>query len=177
MTVLIIIAAVAMLVSLFGYARLRRAYNGVIGVPGSYFATIGIMLVVYMIIGLFGPKTEVGAGVAEIITTIVVGIIAIGYLVYVMLCKCKTVAQRIFLPIAVVLIAFGWCWRLLGAIFMKIPMEVKMPETQEPDPDEQPVKEVEVWRENGYMKEQLKVSSDGERYYDPEDGEWHKIKK
>lgn len=41
----------------------------------------------------------------------------------------------------------------------------------------QPEKKVEVWRENGMMRENLKVSSDGERYYDPDDGEWHKIKK
>lgn len=34
-----------------------------------------------------------------------------------------------------------------------------------------------VWREDGFGKEYLKVSRDGERYFDPEDGEWHRIKK
>ncbi len=135
MAILIIVVILAMLASLFGYARLRRAYNGVIGVPGSYFATIGLMLTVYMIIGLFQPKTEVGAGIAEIIFTIAVAIIAIGYLVFVMLCKCNTLAQKIFLPFAVVLIAFGWCWRLLGAIFMKIPMQVDMGEKKAAFPE------------------------------------------
>ena len=47
------------------------------------------------------------------------------------------------------------------------------PQKSEPEPK----KEVKVWRENGYMKEHLKVSSDGERYFDPDDGQWHKIKK
>ena len=42
--------------------------------------------------------------------------------------------------------------------------------------EEAPAPKVEVWRENGMMKEHLKVSSDGKRYYDPEDGEWHPIK-
>jgi len=39
-------------------------------------------------------------------------------------------------------------------------------------------KEVRVWRENewGHVVENYKVSSDGERYYDPKDGEWHRIK-
>ena len=37
--------------------------------------------------------------------------------------------------------------------------------------------ETEVWRMNGMMRENLRVSSDGERYYDPDDGEWHRIKK
>lgn len=38
-------------------------------------------------------------------------------------------------------------------------------------------KKVEVWRENGMMRENLKVNSTGDMYYDPEDGEWHKIQK
>ena len=47
-------------------------------------------------------------------------------------------------------------------------------------PAEQPVEQekVEVWRrtENG-GREDLRVNSSGEMYYDPDDGEWHKIKK
>lgn len=30
---------------------------------------------------------------------------------------------------------------------------------------------------NGMMRENLRVSDDGERYYDPDDGDWHCIKK
>lgn len=45
--------------------------------------------------------------------------------------------------------------------------------------EEQPrvEKKVEVWRENGLMRENLKVNSTGDMYYDPDDGEWHKIEK
>jgi len=34
---------------------------------------------------------------------------------------------------------------------------------------------VEVTRRDGFFVENLKVSSDGERYYDDRDGEWHKV--
>lgn len=37
--------------------------------------------------------------------------------------------------------------------------------------------DVKVWKEDDYgYKEYLKVSSDGQRYFDPKDSEWHKIK-
>ena len=74
----------------------------------------------------------------------------------------------------------GWVLGLLDGIGQNAKQEqldegyTYVPE-EEPEV-EAPAKKVEVWRENGYMKEHLKVSSDGERYYDPEDGEWHRIK-
>ena len=74
----------------------------------------------------------------------------------------------------------GWLFGLLDGIGQDDGQEqleepfVYVPD-EEPE-EEAPAKTVEVWRENGMMKEHLKVSSDGERYYDPEDGEWHKIK-
>lgn len=45
--------------------------------------------------------------------------------------------------------------------------------------DTKPVEkeDVKVWRENGMSKEYLKVNSSNDMYYDPEDGEWHKIQK
>lgn len=74
----------------------------------------------------------------------------------------------------------GWVMGLLDGIGQNERQEqIEEPFTYVPDeeePEEEPTKKVEVWRENGYMKEHLKVSSDGERYYDPEDGEWHNIK-
>ncbi|MBQ8231490.1 MAG: hypothetical protein IJZ34_06165 [Lachnospiraceae bacterium] len=44
---------------------------------------------------------------------------------------------------------------------------------------EEPVRKekVEVWRMNGMVRENLKVNSDNTMYYDPDDGEWKKIKK
>ncbi len=37
--------------------------------------------------------------------------------------------------------------------------------------------QVEVWRENGMMRENLKVNSSGDMYFDPDDQQWHKIKR
>ena len=45
--------------------------------------------------------------------------------------------------------------------------------TSEPEPETK--KEVKVWRGEGLGKEYLKVNSTGDMYFDPEDGEWHKI--
>lgn len=73
----------------------------------------------------------------------------------------------------------GWVLGLLDGIGQDTEQEqIEEPFVYVPDeePEEEPVKKVEVWRENGYMRENLKVSSDGERYYDPDDGEWHNIK-
>ena len=40
-----------------------------------------------------------------------------------MLTRCLTVAQRIQRLFAACLIGFGFCWRLLAAIFLHMPME------------------------------------------------------
>ena len=75
----------------------------------------------------------------------------------------------------------GWFLGLLDGLGQNLDQE-QIEESYTYVPDEEPEEEyttqqVEVWRENGYMKEHLKVSSDGQRYYDPEDGKWHNIKK
>ena len=74
----------------------------------------------------------------------------------------------------------GWVLGLLEGIGQGEEQEqIEEPFVYVPDEEpheEEPTQKVEVWRENGYMKEHLKVSSDGQRYYDPEDGEWHNIK-
>ena len=73
----------------------------------------------------------------------------------------------------------GWVLGLLDGIGQDDTQEqIDEPFTYTPEAEieEDPAPKVEVWRENGMMKEHLKVSSDGQRYYDPEDGEWHNIK-
>ena len=73
----------------------------------------------------------------------------------------------------------GWVLGLLDGIGQDDTQEqIDEPFTYTPEAEieEETAPKVEVWRENGRMKEHLKVSSDGQRYYDPEDGEWHNIK-
>ena len=101
------------------YNKLRAKVYGVIGVGGSYMVTIGIMMLFALIGSLFGGG---GFNSAELFVGIIFGLIGIGYLVYVMIVRCNTVMQRVLLPIVAVMIAFGFCWRLLFAIVFKIPM-------------------------------------------------------
>ena len=73
----------------------------------------------------------------------------------------------------------GWVLGLLDNIGQDAPQkQVDEPFVYTPDeePEAEPAPKVEVWKENGMMKEYMKVSSDGKRYYDPDDGEWHNIK-
>ena len=73
----------------------------------------------------------------------------------------------------------GWVLGLLDGIGQDDTQEqIDEPFTYTPEAEieEETAPKVEGWRENGMMKEHLKVSSDGQRYYDPEDGEWHNIK-
>ena len=73
----------------------------------------------------------------------------------------------------------GWVLGLLDGIGQDDTQEqIDEPFTYTPEAEieEETAPKVEVWRENGMMKEHLKVSSEGQRYYDPEDGEWQNIK-
>lgn len=128
MGVLIALAVVLMLGGGIFYNKLRTKFYGIIGVGGSYMATIGIMMLGALIGSIFGGG---GFASAELVVGIIFMVIGIGYLVYVMIVRCSTVMQRVFLPIVAIMIAFGFCWRLLLAIFLKIPMGNGAPEEQE----------------------------------------------
>ena len=73
----------------------------------------------------------------------------------------------------------GWALGLLDGVDTRaVAQAEEEPFTYEPEEEPaEPEKKVEVWRENGYMTENLKVSRDGERYYDPDAEEWRPINK
>lgn len=119
MGILIGLAVVLMLGGAIFYNKLRAKVYGVIGVGGSYMATIGIMMLFALIGTLFGGG---GFESAELAAGIIFMLIGLGYLVYVMIVRCNTVMQRVLLPLIAIMIAFGFCWRLLFAIIFKIPM-------------------------------------------------------
>ena len=96
--------------------------SGIIGVGGSYLILAGVMLLIMTLSSLFSGA-GFGASSSEVVITIVFMLLCIAYTVYVMLVRCNTVKQRIFLPFAAVLIGLGFCLRLLGAIVLRIPME------------------------------------------------------
>lgn len=120
MAVLIGIAVVAMLGGAIFYNKLRASVYGIIGVGGSYFATIGIMVLVMLISSLFAGST--GASAMETVLYIIFMLAGLGYLAYVMIVRCQTTTQRVLLPLIAVLIAFGFCWRFIMALVFKIPM-------------------------------------------------------
>lgn len=62
-------------------------------------------------------------GIAGLILYLAVALLAAGYLVFLMLTRCETAAQRILLPFVVLIIAFGFETRLLASIVFHLPMK------------------------------------------------------
>ena len=84
----------------------------------------------------------------------------------------------VVLVIVLTFLGFNPLGAIMGAVSGSSGQEEDVFQLQQPA--EQPVEQekVEVWRrtENG-GREDLRVNSSGDMYYDPDDGEWHKIKK
>lgn len=120
--ILIAIAVIAMLGGAIFYNPLRRKMSNIIGVGGSYMILIGIMLLVVSIVELF-TRSESKSSTMETVISIIFMVLCLGYMVYVMLARCNTAAQRIWLPFAACLIGLGFCWRFLAALILHIPME------------------------------------------------------
>ena len=126
MGILIGLAVAIMIAGGIFYNKLRVKYYGIIGVGGSYMALIGIMMLVSLIGTLFGGD---GFNSAELVVGIIFMIIGLGYLVYVMIARCNTVMQRVFLPLAAAMIAFGFCGRFMLMLIFKVPMSSGASET------------------------------------------------
>ena len=123
--IILIIAAIAfMFLGFFAYNPLRKKYAGIIGVGGSYVVLLGVMLLFSSIGQIIKSITRTSnTSALEIIMGLVIMLLCLGYMVYVMLTRCETVAQRILLPFVACLIGFGFCWRFLAAIVFHMPME------------------------------------------------------
>ncbi|MBQ8837299.1 MAG: hypothetical protein IJ002_07325 [Clostridia bacterium] len=120
--ILMAIAVIAMLVGTAFYNPLRRKVAGVVGVGGSYMILAGVMLFVMLIGQLFNHE-EVSVSIMEIVMVIIFMLLCLGYMVYVMLVRCETVAQRVMLPIIACLIGLGFCMRFILMLACHIPME------------------------------------------------------
>lgn len=117
---LLILALVYFGGSYFAYNGLRRKYTGIIGIPGSYF----ILLTAFLVIGLIRGIIKGGFGETplELVLTIVIMLAGIAYTVL-MILRCETLADKILLPFAAILIGSGFCIRLVAAIAFHVPME------------------------------------------------------
>lgn len=105
------------------YNSLCRKYEGVIGVFGAYFITTGIGM---LILGISGLSKS---GLSELLLVFGIAAVALLYMVYIMIKKCKTVKQRILLPFVAILIGFGFAVRITLKIFLRIPMASPQKET------------------------------------------------
>ena len=106
--------------SYFAYNALRRKYAGIIGIPGSYFILLTAFLVIGLIRGIF--TGGFGETPLELILTILVMLAGLAYTVL-MILRCETLADRILLPFAAILIGSGFCIRFVAAIAFHVPME------------------------------------------------------
>lgn len=117
---LLILALVYFGGSYFAYNGLRRKYAGIIGIPGSYF----ILLTAFLVIGLIRGIIKGGFGETplELVLTILVMLAGLAYTVL-MILRCETLADKLLLPIAAVLIGSGFCIRFIASIVFHVPME------------------------------------------------------
>lgn len=117
---LLILALVYFGGSYFAYNGLRRKYAGIIGIPGSYF----ILLTAFLVIGLIRGIIKGGFGETplELVLTILVMLAGLVYTVL-MILRCETLADKLLLPIAAVLIGSGFCIRFIASIVFHVPME------------------------------------------------------
>ena len=106
--------------SYFAYNALRRKYAGIIGIPGSYFILLTAFLVIGLIRGIF--TGGFGESALELVLTILVMLAGIAYTVL-MILRCETLADKILLPIAAILIGSGFCIRFIAAIAFHVPIE------------------------------------------------------
>jgi ABC-type uncharacterized transport system permease subunit len=106
--------------SYFAYNALRRKYAGIIGIPGSYFILLTAFLVIGLIRGIF--TGGFGESALELVLTVVIMLAGIAYTVL-MILRCETLADRILLPFAAILIGSGFCIRFVAAIAFHVPME------------------------------------------------------
>lgn len=125
-TMMIAVGFIALLMAIVGtitYGKVHRKYEGIMGAPGAYFITIGF----FMLAGAIGELVNKISGkpsmatTGEIVMSLVVLLAAVAYAVIAII-RCDTVAQRIFLPLAALLLAFGWAWRFLLSILLHVPM-------------------------------------------------------
>ena len=126
MAFLVVASFVLMFAGFFAYNPVRRKWAGIIGVGGSYVVLLGVMTLVMLIgsmVRRIAGTSISSAGIGETIGTVLVMLVCLAYMVYVILTRCSTVAQRIKLPFVACLIGYGFCLRFLAAIVFHVPME------------------------------------------------------
>lgn len=179
MVILAIVFLVVCAVCAFKESKITGLYkaNGVYGRLKAYlaldFVMAGIMMFITPWLPVSGMETE-GVGIGQKLLYSLLGlvILAVGLLLYILSYKkCPESLKKKCIP-SMIVSGFGVAIKIC-LFFLPFVWKLSMP--TETVTASQPETTTEVWRENGYMTENLKVNSTGDMYY--ADGEWHKIQK
>lgn len=107
-------------ISTIRYNKLRCRWYGIIGVGGSFLVMFGVMVLFMLVGGLIQDPSSVTFGNTFLYWIILAA--AIFYVVKLMLTRCYTVKERVMLPLAAVMICFGFIVRLVLGVLTHAPI-------------------------------------------------------
>ena len=107
-------------ISTMRYNALRCKWYGIIGVGGSFLVMFGLMSLVTLVGGLIQDASSMIFGNTFVYWILL--LVAGYYLGKLMLSRCYTTKDRIMLPIAAVMICFGFIVRLVFGMLINMPM-------------------------------------------------------
>lgn len=179
MAILLLIPVVLCLICAFKESSVTATFkaNKVYGRLSAYlaldFTIVGILALVSVFVPALGEYTGMnglsGIGMGAVL-------LALGILIYVhAYIKCPDHLKKKCIP-SMIVTAMGVTMKIC-VFFLPFVWKMSLPDVSDSSEAPEEEKNVEVWKENGLMKEYMKVSNDGKRYYDPDDGEWHRINK
>lgn len=179
--IFVLIFAIVALVCAFRESKITAVYkaNKVYGRLTAYlaldFTLAGAIMAVGGIASLF---TEEGraVGIGQVLGMAAMGLViaVIGVFLYIRAYKkCPPALQKKCI-VSMIVTGLGVSMKLC-VFFLPFVWKLSLGNVSVSAPATET--KTEVWRENGMLRENLKVNSTGDMYYDPEDGEWHKIQK
>ncbi|MCD7752068.1 MAG: hypothetical protein LUI10_10080 [Lachnospiraceae bacterium] len=122
MTVGIVLAVVLWVAGAITFNSLRRGWYGIIGLPSAYVFTCFALAVILCISQ--GPKGK------EWLSVLLYLVVAVAVLVWIEI-KCTTTAQHILAPIVAIMLAMGFCVRIVLAVLLHV--EIANPAKEEQD--------------------------------------------
>lgn len=122
LTCLALVFVAFMIVCIVRFPKLRDNWSGIIGIPGAYLTATAIVAVVWLLIGcvgiLFGNKVDP----VSIVTLIIMALLC-AIPLFNGLKKCETTKEKVMMPFVCIMLAFGFVWRVLMFIFMRVPID------------------------------------------------------
>ena len=111
MTVGIVLAVILWVSGAITFNSLRRGWYGIIGLPSAYVFTCFALAVILCISQ--GPQGK------EWLSVLLYLVVAVAVLVWIEI-KCTTTAQHILAPIVAIMLAMGFCVRVVLAVLLHV---------------------------------------------------------